>query len=76
MPLLSYNSGQPLNLKQAGSVALSIASGRSCTFNQKYLFHDYSGFQSRWTTVSNNFFNMTSRSGTFVINVRVVVINC
>ena len=73
-PILSFQATpqQPLDLITASSLTLSATRATSCTFNQKYFVHDYSGFQSRWTTISNGFFNltMTSANGKFNLNVR------
>ena len=73
-PILSFQTfpqQQPIDLIKASSVSLS-AQATSCTFNQKYSVHDYSGFQSRWRTISNRFFSlsMTSGNGKFNLNVR------
>ena len=74
-PILSFQTNpprQPVDLITASSVTLSATQATSCTFNQKYSVHDYSGFQSRWRTISNTFFNltMTSGNGRFNLNVR------
>ena len=74
-PILSYDTNprqQPVDLITASSLSLSATQATSCTFNQKYSVHDYSGFQSRWRTISNMFFNlrMTSGNGNFNLNVR------
>ena len=80
-PILSWQTDapqQPLDLTKSSSVSLSAtqAASLSCTFNQTYFIHDYSGFQSRWTTISDTFFSLTTTSGTFNIKVRVAVIKC
>ncbi|CAH3138433.1 unnamed protein product [Porites lobata] len=72
-PILSYDTNprqQPVDLITASSLSLSATQATSCTFNQKYSVHDYSGFQSRWRTISNMFFNlrMTSGNGKFNLN--------
>ena len=74
-PILSFQTNppqQPVDLITASSVTLSAKQATSCAFNQKYSVHDYSGFQSRWRTISNRFFNltMTSGNGRFNLNVR------
>ena len=81
-PILSFQAvpQQPMDLITASSVTLSATQATSCTFNQKYSVHDYSGFQSRWRTTSNRFFSltMTSGNGKFNLNVRaalIVVVN-
>ena len=79
-PILSWQTDapqQPLDLTKSSSVSLSAtqAASLSCTFNQTYFIHDYSGFQSRWTNISDTFFSLTTTSGTFNIKVRVAVIN-
>ena len=73
--ILSYDTNprqQPVDLITASSLSLSATQATSCTFNQKYSVHDYSGFQSRWRTISDRFFSltMTSGNGRFNLNVR------
>ena len=79
-PILSFQTNppqQPVDLTKASSLTLSATRASSCTFNQVYSVHDYSGFQSRWRTISNRFFNLTKTSvrGKFELNVRVAVLN-
>ena len=71
-PILSFQTNQPVDLTKASSVSLSATQATSCTFNQTDSVHDYSGFQSRWTTISSGFFNltMTSGNGKFSLSVR------
>lgn len=74
-PILSYDTQprqQPVDLVTASSLSLSATKATSCTFNQKYSVHDYSGFQSRWTTISDRLFNlrMTRGNGKFNLEVR------
>lgn len=78
-PILSFTANpprQPVDLITASSLTLSVTQATSCTFNQIYSVHDYSGFQSRWRTISDRFFNLTKTSarGEFELNVRVAVI--
>lgn len=78
-PILSFTTSpprQPVDLITASSLTLSVTQATSCTFNQIYSVHDYSGFQSRWRTISDRFFNLTKTSarGEFELNVRVAVI--
>ena len=67
---------QPLNLIQASLASFSASNAESCTFNQRYFVHDYSGFRSRWTTINDTFFSLTNANtnGGFYIRVSVVVI--
>ena len=76
-PILSFQATpqQPLDLTKAGSLKLSSTQAASCTLNQTYSVHDYSGFQSRWRTISNRFFSLTSVGGKFKLNVRVAVVD-
>ena len=78
-PILSYDTNprqQPVDLVTASSLSLSATRATSCTFNQKYSVHDYSGFQSRWTTISNRFFNLTVTSGNGEFNLNVRAADC
>ena len=81
-PILSFQTTpqrQPVDLIKASSLTLSSTQATDCTFNQTYSVYDYSGFQSRWRTISNEFFNLTKMpvvggSGSFELKVRVAVI--
>ena len=78
-PILSYDTNprqQPVDLITASSVSLSDTQATSCAFNQKYFVHDYSGFQSRWTNISNGFFNLTMTSGNGQFNLNVRAADC
>ena len=78
-PILSFQAvpqQQPLDLIKASSVSLSATQATSCTFNQTYSVHDYSGFQSRWKTISNGFFNLTTTSGNGKFNISVRAADC
>ena len=78
-PILSFQTNpprQPVDLITASSVTLSAKQATSCTFNQKYSVHDYSGFQSRWRTISNRFFNLTMTSGNGKFNLNVRAVDC
>ena len=70
-PILSFQTNQPVDLTKASSVSLSATQATSCTFNQTYSVHDYSGFQSRWKTISNGFFNLTTTIGNGKFNLSV-----
>ena len=77
-PILSFQATppQPLDLIKASSVSLSATQATSCAFNQTDSVHDYSGFQSRWTTISNGFFNLTMTSGNGTFNLSVRAADC
>ena len=78
-PILSFQTfpqQQPVDLTKASSVSLSATQATSCTFNQTDSVHDYSGFQSRWTTISNGFFNLTMTSGNGTFNLSVRAADC
>ena len=79
-PILSFMEtnprGQPLDQITASAVRLSARQATSCTFNQKYSVHDYSGFQSRWRTISDRFFNLTVTSGNGEFNLNVRAADC
>ena len=75
-PILSFQTNQPVDLRKASSVSLSATQATSCTFNQTDSVHDYSGFRSRWTTISNGFFNLTMTSGNGKFNLSVRAADC
>ena len=75
-PILSFQTNQPVDLIKASSVSLSATQATSCTFNQTYSVYDYSGFQNRWTTISNGFFNLTMTSGNGKFNLSVRTADC
>ena len=77
-PILSFQAipQQPVDLIKASAVSLAATQATSCTFNQTYSVHDYSGFQSRWTTISNGFFNLTMTSGNGKFNLTVRATDC
>ena len=78
-PILSYDTNprqQPVDLITASSLSLSATQATSCTFNQQYSVHDYSGFRSRWGTISDRFFNLTMRSGNGEFNLNVRAADC
>ena len=75
-PILSFQTNQPVDLMKASLVSLSATQATSCAFNHTYSVHDYSGFQSRWTTISNGFFNLTMTSGNGKFNISVRAADC
>ena len=75
-PILSFQTNQPVDLTKASSVSLSATQATSCSFNQTDSVHDYSGFQSRWTTISSGFFNLTMTSGNGKFNLSVRAADC
>ena len=77
-PILSFQAipQQPVDLIKASAVSLAATQATSCTFNRTYSVHDYSGFQSRWTTISNGFFNLTMTSGNGKFNLTVRATDC